>query len=333
MLGAQGSHVSVTIDCRPPVARAQYHDQPSNSVIPLNRYKSLAQTNPTVAAIALMIGSSICFAVMHTLIRYSSDQMDPLQIAFFRNVFGFLIFIPVVIQGGGFGFLKTKRLGLHTFRAVLNVGAMLCFFTALSMTEIAKVTALGFTAPICTAILSVILLGERFRFRRWSAILIGFAGMLIIMRPGLIDLETGPLLVLAASALWGVVIITIKVLSRTESSLTITGYMNLLLAILSFGPALYVWTTPDLPLLGILVVIGIIGTLAQLVLAEALKIGDVTVVLPFDFLRLIWAALLGYLVFAEVPDIYTWIGGAVIFSSTFYLAYRENRIAKSGTDQ
>lgn len=280
--------------------------------------------NPTLSAIALVIASSVCIALMHALIRLVSEDVDPIQIAFLRNAFGLIVFVPI-LWSSGFGIFRTRRPGLHAARAVLNVMAMFAFFTALSLTEVAKVTALGFTAPIYTALLSVIVLGERFRLRRWSAILIGFAGMLIILRPGIVEIDLGSALVLGSAVLWGIVMLLIKYLGRTESSLTITAYMNVGLSILSFVPALFVWSNPPLMVWALLVIIGVIGTAGQLALAEALKRADATFVLPFDFLRLIWAAGFGYLLFAEIPDTYTWIGGAVIFASTFYLAYRERQ--------
>lgn len=278
--------------------------------------------------IALIVGSSIGFSLMHALIRYISREIDPIQIAFFRNFFGLIIFLPIIAKSG-LEIFKTSNLKLHCIRAVLNIAAMLAFFTALSMTEVAKATALGFTAPIYTAILSVLFLGERFRMRRWGAIGIGFIGMLIILRPGLIEIDLGAMLVLASALLWGIVMIVIKFLGRTESSLTITAYMNVSLALLSFVPALFVWSDPSLEMWILLVIVGLVGTAAQLGLAEALKRADATFVLPFEFLRLIWAAIFGFWLFAEFPDFFTWIGGAVIFSSSIYLAYRERQ--KTGT--
>ena len=122
--------------------------------------------------------------------------------------------------------------------------------------------------------------------------------------------------------------ILIKFMTRTESSLTITGYMSILLSILSVGPALYVWRDPSLDAWMWMVFIGVIGTLAQLTLAESVKEADTGAVMPFDFLKLVWTALLGYYLFAEVPDMYTWIGAAIIFGSGSYIAYRESMLAR-----
>lgn len=277
--------------------------------------------------IALMIASTVAFSAMHTAVRYLSAELPPVQIAFFRNLFGMVIFMPLVFRAG-FGFLRTERFPMHLLRAVLNVLAMFVFFTALSMTPLARVNALAFSAPLFTAVLSVVLLGERFHVRRWAAIVVGFLGTLIVLRPGLAAIDTGSLLVLLSAAIWGVTMIVIRLLGRTESSLTTTGYMNILLSLLSLGPALYVWVMPQGMAWVWLLVIGITGTTAQLALAEALKLAETTVIMPFDFLKIVWAAAFGFLLFAEVPGVFTFLGAAVIFAATFYIAWRERQLSR-----
>ena len=277
-------------------------------------------------AIAAMTLSTLFFAFMHALVRHVSADVHPIQIAFFRNFFGLIVFLPWFIRQG-LAPLKTKRFPLHALRGGVNAVAMFAFFTGLSLTPLAKATALGFTAPIFAGLLSIALLGETFRLRRWSAIACGFAGVLLILRPGFHALDLGAALVLASSLLWGATIIIIKVLGRTESSVTTTIYMNLLLAAFSFVPALFVWRTPGLEIWLWLIAIGVLGTLAQILLAQALRESEPGVVMPLDFLRLIWASALGFLVFSEIPDLFVWLGGAVIFASSTYLAYRE---AKAG---
>jgi drug/metabolite transporter (DMT)-like permease len=280
------------------------------------------EASPNLRGITMMILSTFLFAGMHVMIRYISSEIHPIQTAFFRNFFGLLVFLPLIMRQG-LGFMRTDRIAMHGLRAGLNVVAMFAYFTALSIAPIARVTALAFSAPIFTAVLSVLILGERFRLRRWSAIILGFAGTLVILRPGVVPLDLGSMLVLFSAALWGITMIVIKVLSRTESSMTITGYMNLLLSVLSFLPALYVWTTPSLEAWGWLVLIAIFGTIAQIALAQALKEADTTAVLPFDFLKLVWVSILGAWLFSETSDLYTWIGAFIVFGSGFYIAYRE----------
>lgn len=283
---------------------------------------------PALRGILLMCISTVAFSVMHGLVRFVSEMLPPFQIAFFRNVFGLAFLLPLLMRSR-FAILRTQRIGLHALRGVINIVAMLMFFTALSISPLAKVTALSFTAPIFMAILAVLVLGERFRIYRWLAILFGFLGMLIILRPGLVAIDTGALLVTGSAALWAVAMVLIKILSRTDSSLTIVAYMGIFLGIFSIFPALWVWQPFGLETLGWMVLIGLFGSIAQMSLSQSLKETDPTALMPFDFLKLIWTALIGAWFFGEVPDIYTWIGAAVIFSSGLFIALRERQVKQA----
>ena len=271
--------------------------------------------------------STIAFSIMHGLVRFVSEVLPPLQIAFFRNIFGLAFLLPLLMRSR-FAILRTKQIGLHALRGVINMAAMLMFFTALAISPIAKVTALGFTAPIFMAILAVLVLGERFRIYRWSAIFLGFVGMLIILRPGLVAIDTGALLVIGSAALWAVAMIIIKIQSRTESSLTIVAYMGIFLGVFSIAPAVWVWQPFGLQTLGFMVLIGLFGSIAQMAISESLKETDSTALMPFDFLKLIWTAMIGVWFFSEIPDIYTWIGATVIFLSGLFIALRERSIKR-----
>ena len=235
------------------------------------------------------------------------------------------MFFLLKASDAAFAVLRTQRIGLHALRGVVNIAAMLMFFTALSISPLAKVTALSFTAPIFMAVLAVLFLGERFRIYRWLAIFFGFLGMLIILRPGMVALDAGALLVTGSAALWAVALVIIKILSRTEASLTIVAYMGIFLGLFSVFPALWVWQPFGVQTLGWLVLIGLFGSIAQMSLSQALKETDPTALMPFDFLKLIWTAIIGAWFFAEIPDIFTWIGAAVIFSSGLFIAFRERQ--------
>ncbi|MFK7751332.1 MAG: DMT family transporter [Sedimentitalea sp.] len=283
---------------------------------------------PVMRGAVMMVASTVAFAVMHASVRIVSDELEAFQIAFFRNAFGLLFIFPLLLRGG-LAQLKTAQLGLHALRGVVNVVAMLLFFTAVTITPLAKVTALSFTAPIFAAALSVLFLGERFRAPRWAAIGFGFVGMLIVLRPGLAVIEPGAIMALVAAALWSVAMILIKILSRTESSLVIVAWMGIFLCAFSFLPALWVWQWPSLTAWGWLAFVGLTGTLAQITLSQSLKETDPTAVLPFDFLKLIWTSLLAMWLFGEIPDRFTWIGAGVIFASGLFIAHRERRLAQA----
>jgi len=286
---------------------------------------------PVTRAIIAMVLSTVAFTSMHAAIVFIADDMHPFQIAFFRNLFAVLMLYGLVARGG-LSFLRTERLPLHGLRAVLNVVAMLMFFYGLSITPLARVTALSFTAPLFMSVMSVIIFREQLIASRFIALGVGFLGTLVVLRPGFATHDFGSLLILTSAFVWAVTMVVIKELSKTETSLTITGYMALLLSLFSLGPAVMVWTWPDAQTLLLLVIVGAAGTIAQYALAESLKLADATAVMPFDFLKLVWASLFGFLLFGQVPGIATWLGGAVIFSAGLVLIFMEakaQRRAKS----
>jgi len=293
---------------------------------PPSIWQKLADNSPSLLGIGLMAGATVAFAGMHGGVRYLSVELElhPFEIAFFRNLFGMLVVVPWFVRHG-LRPLHTRRIGLHTLRASFNVVAMLLFFTGLSLAPIAQVQALGFTAPLFASLLAVMFLGERMQLWRWAALIVGFAGALIIIRPGAQAIDPGSLFVVGSAAVWSLAIITIKVLSRTDSSVTITAYMALLMTPMSLIAAVFVWQWPDPGQLAWLVAVGVSGTLAQLAMAQALQMADTTIIMPLDFMKLIWGAVIGYLLFGEVPESVVWIGAGVILAAVTYTAYRETR--------
>ena len=271
-----------------------------------------------------MVTSCACFSTMTALIRHLTDGIHPFEVGFFRNLFG-LVFVLPWLWRGGLANLRTQRIALHGLRAMISLSALLCWFTAVSLMPIAEVTALSFTTPLFATIGAALFLHEVVRMRRWLAIAVGFAGTMIILRPGVEVIALPALLALAASAFIAVSVLLVKSLSRTESAATIVFYMALLMTPLSLAPALFVWTTPPPETWAWLVALGLVATLAHLTLVRAFATGDASAVLPFDFSRLIFVALLGYVFFGERPDVWTWIGAAVIFGATLYSARHETR--------
>ena len=283
-----------------------------------------AAPSQTLRGILWMLVAGVCFAGMHACIKKVAHLgLHPFEIAFFRLLFGVLPTIPWFVRYG-LAPLRTQRFGLMALRGLLNVGAMMCFFTALAIAPLAQVTALGFTAPIFATVLAVLFLGEVVRLKRWTAILLGFAGTVVILRPGFAHIQLGALLVLISSVVWGGCMIIIKRLSSTESSTTITVYMSIVMTPLMLIPAAFVWHWPNLDQFIWLIVLGCLGGGAQMSMAQALKLADTHVVGPVDFVRLIWVTLIGYFAFGEVPDLFVWVGGAMILGSTAYIAYREH---------
>jgi len=270
-----------------------------------------------------MLLATFFVAAMHASVRQVADDgLHPFEVVFFRNLFGLLAVLPWFVRSG-LAPLRTERFGLYSLRAAINLCAMMAFFYGVAVAPLTQVTALAFTTPVFATVLAIPILGEVVGLRRWAAIAIAFLGTMLIIRPGFESLGVGSALALMAALGWAAVVLIMRTLGRTESAVTITAYMSLLMTPLAFVPALFVWVWPTLEQLGWLVLIGIVGNVGQLCLSQALKEADTHVVMPMDFFRLIWIAAIAYLAFDEVPDLPTWIGGAVIFSSGAYITYRE----------
>ena len=278
--------------------------------------------------IALMLFATAIMSVMHALVRFVSADIHPFEIAFFRNLFGLMFLLPMLLHVGRAGFLS-RQPKLQIMRALVGVVALLTWFYSLSIVPIAEATALSFTSALFASIGSVLFLNERMGVRRWSAIIIGFIGALIILRPGIEAMSLGAILVLISTLAWGVSVVLVKKLSRTDSTICIVLWMSIAMTLMSFAPALWVWTTPTLAQLGWLALIGIIGSTGMLCVTEALRLTDATALMPLDFTRLIWASIIGFLLFAEIPDIWTWLGGLVIIASTTYITLREAMLKRA----
>ncbi len=276
-----------------------------------------------ISGALLMVLATLVLTCMVVCIRMVPGQLHPFQLAFFRNFFG-LAALVAWQSHRGLEFLKTRKVRLHLGRGVFNLLAMLAFYSAVLITPIASIAALNFTSPLFASLLAILVLKEPFRLRRLGVIATGMAGAAVILRPGTQDFGWGPPLILLSAVMWAVSLVFIKALSRTDSSLTIATYMVLFTTPFSLLAALPVWNWPGGEQLFWLLLVGLLGTAGQICLAQAFKMAEASAVLPFDFLQLVWAALLGFLVFGEVPDRWVWLGGTLIFLSSTYLALKES---------
>jgi len=284
---------------------------------------------PFFKGVIFMIASGIAMTMMQAFIRKMSQELHPLELVFFRNLFALLILSPAFFRHG-FGIMRTTKLRFHVIRGVFQVGSMILFFLGISMTPLAEVSALNFITPIIVTILAGFTLGERVGLNRWTAVAGGFIGAMIVIRPGFATVGWGPLFVLASTLFWAGAVITIKVLSRTESSLTATLYLSTIVLPFALVPAIFVWQWPTLDQLVNMFALALFGTIGHLCFAQALKYADTTALMPVEFTRLIWASVVGYLMFVELPGAWTWIGGAVIFLSSFYISWSESRKGRPG---
>ena len=276
-----------------------------------------------VRAALWMVLSCALMSVMAAIARYLSlEGMHPNMIAFFRIAIALVCILPWAARVGWYG-VRTDKFGLYCFRAMISSCALMTWFWAIALLPLAEMTALSFLSPIFATIGAAIFLKETVRAQRWTATFIGFIGALIIIRPGLIEMSMGSWIALIGAGFVGISILNIKTLSRTESPNKVVFYMNFLMMPVALVPALFVWELPAPQYWGWLFAMGAIAVVAHITLVRAYALGDASAIVPFDFSRLPFAVLIGWLAFGEIADLWTWVGAIVIFSSTVFISRRE----------
>ena len=278
-------------------------------------------------AIFLIIISVFFGTLMLTFLKLAQEDVNVYTAGFFRFLLGLIIISPYIFKTK-FEVFKTKHIKKHFVRSALNLPAMLLYFSTLVMLPIEKVTAISFIVPFIVTILAVFFLGEKIYIYRTLALILGFCGMLIILRPGLIDISVGIYMALFSSFLWSVVIIITKKISKDDSSITILSYQSVFMSIFSFFIVLFFWETPSLITFIYLFFAALSGTILHLALNHAYKLVDVSMTQPYSFLSLVFASIIGYFVFSEIPDLFTWLGAAVIFIGVLIISYREMKLDK-----
>ena len=278
--------------------------------------------------IPLIILSVFFSAAMSVLIKLAQQDTNVFTAAFLRFFFGMLVLSPIFIKTK-LSVFKTTHLKTHFLRVIINYPSMLLFFYAINFVSIEKANSLTFVVPFIATILAVIFLKEKIYFYRIFALILGFIGMLIVIRPGMIEVSFGVYMILISSFLWAIMIIITKRLSRDDSALTILSYQYFLMFIISFVVAIFNWQSPTIETIFYLFLAGFSGTIFHLTLYQAYKLADVSLVQPYSFLVLVFASIMGYFVFGEIPDIYTWIGTGVIFIGVIIISVREMQINKN----
>jgi drug/metabolite transporter (DMT)-like permease len=268
----------------------------------------------------------IAFPLMTGIVRHLSlTGMEGVEIVFWRNMTAMTILVPFVFFKGAAISIKIHNKTLYFLRVIVGLTSMTLWFYGLGMIELATSTALTFTAPIFTSILAVFILKEKMGVRRWSAVVIGFVGMLIIVRPGISDMHGGAALIVGGCFFMSIALIIVKKLTDTETPFSMMFHMHLWFALLTLPAAYYYWHGMDGERLMWCYGVAIFSIIAQYAVAKSFSLLDVVMTTPFDFLRLIIATIVAYYAFGEVPDKWAYIGGAIIITSTIYIAHREMR--------
>ena len=268
-----------------------------------------------------MSASAFCYAASAAIVHHLSVSMATFETVFLRNLFCLMFMMPWVF-GVGWSAFRTQRLSMHLFRGLSSAVNISCMFGALAFIPIADMAAITFLQPILGSIIAVVVLKELSSGRRWSAAAAGFAGAMLIVRPGFETINVGVLLALGSAVAGAVVAIMIKDLVRTESPDTVVVYLFVFQTVIMLVPAIMVWRTPTLQEFAWLALLGLFGVWLQRAFNRAMQAADATVALPFNFTRLIWTAALGWILFSELPDIWTWIGGTIIFVASVSIVRR-----------
>ena len=285
---------------------------------------------PASGPVAGVIWLTIAMALFAGLAAFARAAMNaglhPFEVVFLRNLCATLMLSPLLFWRGA-SLLKSSQLSLYGLRVAVSLFSMQAWFYALALIPIGEVTAISFLAPVFGTLGAIFLLGERVRLRRWTAIIVGFLGAMIILRPGMAPLGLGQACAVFNAMSVGIVAVMIKQLTTVDDPDKIVFLTNLMLAPLSLVPALFVWTWPSqealIPVLGL----GLTAVLGHVALVRGYAATDASLAMTFEFSRLPFTVAVAYLAFGETIDAWTWVGAAIIFASAVYITRREAKLA------
>lgn len=278
----------------------------------------LAAVPGPVRAGLWMTAAAIAYVCSIAIGKHLAPEVPVVEIAFLRNACAIAFMLPWLLRAGPAA-LRTRRLGRHALRGLLSSLNVTLLFAAVSRIPIADMSAITFLQPVIGAAIAVVALGEAADRRRWLAIAAGFAGALVIVRPGFSELDAGIAFALGSAFAGAVVSVLIKTLVRTDPPDTIAAWLFITQTLILAVPTAFVWTTPRAELWGFFLAIGLLSVILQRSYNRGMQAADVSIAMPFNFSRLVWAALLGWIAFGDFPDVWTWTGGAAIFAASLWL--------------
>jgi drug/metabolite transporter (DMT)-like permease len=282
---------------------------------------------PNIQGAAWLVSGGFIFTSSGVMIRLLSEQVESVQTAFFRAVLSVLMLLPLMLSGKVQPW-TSKRLTGHFWRTVAGTASMVLGFYAVSMLPLADATAISFSQPLFSVVVAALLAGEKVRWRRWTATVVGFAGVLVMVRPGAGALQLGALVALANAAMVAFSILLVKRLSDSETPLMILTQFAIWSTLLLAAPAIWVWRWPDAWGWTLAVGIAVSATVGQYFWVQAFKAGEMSAVAPFEYLRLPFAVFVGWLIWGEMPVVWTYVGAGIVIASALYIAHREATLAK-----
>jgi drug/metabolite transporter (DMT)-like permease len=330
-----GCHLEGRLQCP---LRSDYTSKPRKINSRLMPDTTLKATDPAhqrrqrLTGIALMCGAVALFACLDTTAKYLNTQMDPMQITWARYTSALVLTLIVSNPLTHTGLLRTKRLNLQITRSVLLAASSALNFVALRWLQLDEALSIVFTFPFIVAIASGPMLGEWIGWRRWSAICVGFGGVLLITRPGFGGMHPAALISFAATVCYGLYAVITRIVSRVDSNQTSLFYANFVGALVMLPVIPFVWTTPENWAIALMLVgTGVLGSAGHFLLISGHRIAPAAVLSPFVYTQLIWVVILGYLVFDHVPNGWTMAGATIVICSGLYLLYRERKLGKTTT--
>ncbi len=293
----------------------------------------LGTSSRPLLGIGLKISATFVFMLMAAIARQLGDTYPVGQIVFFRSLFAFLpIAGLMLIAGHGLNALVTDKPLSHLRRAFTGVCAMFTYFGSLMYLPLADVTAISFASPLIVVALAAVFLGEAVRLYRWSAVAVGFAGVLIMVSPHLTlgsgepSSTIGLLLAVSNAVLVAFTMIFIRLMSTTESALAIAFYFQLAATVVSFLTLPFAWVTPGAGDVALLVLLGVLGGFGQLFMTNGYRFAQASTLASFDYVAMVWAILFGWLFFAELPATAVYAGAAIVIASGLFIAWRERQL-------
>ncbi|MBW8638298.1 DMT family transporter [Hoeflea sp. WL0058] len=288
------------------------------------------ETQQRLSGIALMCFGVACLCVNDALAKALTASYSPLQIMFMRNIIALPFAILMALKMGGVSALKSTRPVTHLMRTVLWIAATLLFFTSVKLLQLAEATALIFVAPLFITAISALFLREHVGWRRWMAVIVGFIGVVIVIRPGGSTFQPASLLPVATALLYALLMISARWVDARESMWTLMLYLTGCSAFLSSFITPFFWSAIRLEDLWLFVAIALFGTAGMTMMTQAFRLAPAVVIAPLDYTALIWATALGWFIWGEVPDPVTYLGAVVIISSGVFVIVREYMTHRSG---
>lgn len=274
-----------------------------------------------------MFVTGLCFLGVTVVVRYVGTDVPAPQAAFIRYVFGTLLLLPAFVQLGR-GELIVRDRSVMLLRGVLHGLAVILWFYAMARIPISQVTALGYLTPVLVTVAAALFLGEVLHARRLLAVVAGFIGVLIIVRPGFEEISAGQWAQLGTTPLFAASMLLTKRLTRQNDAIVIVAGLSLICTLTLLPLAMLQWVTPSMEDLVLLCVTAVLATLGHYTMTLAIGFAPLSTLQPISFLQLIWATIAGYLLFSEAVDIYVVLGGSIIVASASYIAHRESRLQR-----